>query len=893
VASLSQARSQHAAVTLGGKIYVWGGYMGSASSPSTLSSLEIYNPTTNSWSSGATAPEVMRGQAAAVGTNGSAYSFGGASNLDVLSSSYRYDPATNTWTPLAPMPTAEWEAGAATANDGRIFVFGGASDESLTQIYNPTTNTWAAGASLPVPRHGEVVVKDAAGLLHVIGGKSIDDDYYSNPLTSHQVYNPTTNTWSTAAPLPQGLNQAGGTLGSDGKIYVVGGKEGYFNNDAPFYNVVYVYSPSTNTWDQGTNLPMTLGETKAAAVGTSVYTIAGTDGAQQRVAYRTDLAPVCNNNANTPVAGTDSFTAACGPITVTAAQLLANDTSPNGTPLAIGSVGGGGNGTVVNNGDGTYTFTPFPGYTGPASFTYLLQAAGPIFPAPATGHYYELVSANGICWDAARTAAAARSYAGMQGYLATITSAAETNAVKGRNPGQFWFGAADDVTEGTFMWKTGPEMGTTLAYSNWSPGEPDDFRNQWRPQGEDYAHIYGQSGLWNDLDQCGTAAQIAGYVVEYGGLEACTPVLYSMGTVNINVTNTGTGTSALAANPDAFNTSPGTPVTVTAAQLLANDTDTQGRALRISSVSGGANGTVVDNGNATYTFTPAAGYRGPATFNYLLQLDGPVFASAVTGHYYELVTDANLCWTAAKAAAASRTYNGLTGYLATITSAAETELLKGRNPDNIWFGAADDVVEGEWRWKTGPEAGQLFYVGNGTTGGSTVAGQYSNWSPNEPNDFRNQFRTSGEDYAHMYGKSGQWNDLSDCAGGSGTAGYFVEYGGLEACTPVLYSTGTVTVNVGSTPVRNASKGAPAVLEASPNPSNGQFTVRLVAGAEGAATLDLFDLKGRRISGVFSGSLQAGEQRQVKVNVSDVATGLYVLRLQSGQDVKVVRIAIQK
>ena len=84
-----------------------------------------------------------------------------------------------------------------------------------------------------------------------------------------------------------------------------------------------------------------------------------------------------------------------------------------------------------------------------------------------------------------------------------------------------------------------------------------------------------------------------------------------------------------------------------------------------------------------------------------------------------------------------------------------------------------------------------------------------------------------------------------------------------------------------------------MLEAAPNPSNGQFTVRVVAGTEGPATLDLFDLKGRRISGVFSGALQAGEQRQVKVDVSDVASGLYVLRLQSGQDVKVVRVAIQK
>jgi hypothetical protein len=629
---------------------------------------------------------------------------------------------------------------------------------------------------------------------------------------------------------------------------------------------------------------------------------------------------VCNNNANTPVAGTDSFTAACGPITVTAAQLLANDTSPNGTPLAIGSVGGGGNGTVVNNGDGTYTFTPFPGYTGPASFTYLLQAAGPIFPAPATGHYYEFVSAPGICWDAARTAAAARSYAGMQGYLATLNTAADVDGIKGRAGfgGQYWFGASDAYNgEGNWRWQTGPEAGTLFyignvpqlggytvpgMYSNWSPGEPNNYRNDynrrpWRPQNENFGMVYGQSGQWNDLELCGTDSQVLGYLVEYGGLEACLPVLYSTGTVNINVTNSGSGTPSVVANPNTFSTAMGTPVTVTAAQLLANDTDSRNRPLSVASVSAGAGGKVVDNGNNTYTFTPNIGYTGPATFTYLAQLAGPVFPSAVTGHYYEFVPAPNLTWTQARAAAATRTYNGLTGYLVTITSAAETELLKGRNPDNIWFGAADDVVEGQWMWKTGPEAGTTFYVGNGATGGATVAGQYSNWSPGEPNDFRNQFRPDGEDYGHLYGKSGQWNDLSDNAAGSSTSGYFVEYGGLEPCTPVLYGTGTVTVNVGGTSARGTAAGlaktTPAVLEASPNPNNGQFNVRVVAGADGVATLDLFDLKGRRISGVFSSSMQAGEQRVVPVNVSDVASGLYVLRLQSGQDVKVVRVAMQK
>ncbi|WP_460556049.1 T9SS type A sorting domain-containing protein, partial [Hymenobacter daeguensis] len=130
-----------------------------------------------------------------------------------------------------------------------------------------------------------------------------------------------------------------------------------------------------------------------------------------------------------------------------------------------------------------------------------------------------------------------------------------------------------------------------------------------------------------------------------------------------------------------------------------------------------------------------------------------------------------------------------------------------------------------------------------------------------------------------------------------TSGYFVEYGGLEACTPTLFATGTVTVNVSGNAARGSAstsaKAGQAALEAAPNPSNGQFSVRVVAAVEGQTQVDLFDLNGRRISALFSGPMQAGEQRIVPVNVSEVASGLYVVRLQSGKDVKVVRVSIQK
>jgi len=44
-----------------------------------------------------------------------------------------------------------------------------------------------------------------------------------------------------------------------------------------------------------------------------------------------------------------------------------------------------------------------------------------------------------------------------------------------------------------------------------------------------------------------------------------------------------------------------------------------------------------------------------------------------TGHYYEFVANTGITWTAAKAAAAARTYFGLTGYLATLITQVEAD----------------------------------------------------------------------------------------------------------------------------------------------------------------------------------------------------------------------------
>jgi hypothetical protein len=145
-----------------------------------------------------------------------------------------------------------------------------------------------------------------------------------------------------------------------------------------------------------------------------------------------------------------------------------------------------------------------------------------------------------------------------------------------------------------------------------------------------------------------------------------------------------------------------------------------------------------------------------------------------TGHFYEYVPDVGIDWESARQAAASRTYFGLQGYLATVTSADEAQITGEQSAGAGWIGGSDADEEGVWKWMTGPEAGTTFWIG-GIVGASP---NFAFWNAGEPNNLNN------EDYAHVtdpsVGIPGSWNDLpinGDPSGPFQPKGYVVEYGG--------------------------------------------------------------------------------------------------------------------
>ncbi len=270
-ADMTTARWDLSTCVVDGKIFAIGGASGYASRP--LRTVEEYDPATDTWTTKSEMPTARQGLSISV-VNGKIYAIGG---IDASGGSYpsaktfstveEYDPATDTWTTKSEIPTAR---GFHSANvvDGRIYVFGGAiscpwcARIMTLEMYDPATDTWTRKGDIPrsISTASTSLVD---GKIYAIGGEGtvrrIDE------------YDPVTNTWTRKADMPTPRTDLSTSV-LDGKIYVIGGDRG---SSYQGIATVDVYDPATDTWTTAPDMPTPRIGPRTSVVDGKIYAIGG------------------------------------------------------------------------------------------------------------------------------------------------------------------------------------------------------------------------------------------------------------------------------------------------------------------------------------------------------------------------------------------------------------------------------------------------------------------------------------------------------------------------------------------------------------------------------------------------------------------------------------------
>jgi hypothetical protein len=188
------------------------------------------------------------GHTATLLANGKVLVAGGINSAGFeISGAELYDPASGTWSDTQGMHTARTGHAALRLQSGKVLVVG-ADQGGSAEIYDPASGTWSATGSPAAWGFGATATLLPNGKVLVVGGE--DNNLQAPPIRAAELYDPASGTWSAAALPAYGRFQHTATLLQNGKVLVFGGIVGPYDPDIEFppMSTAEVYDPASNTW---------------------------------------------------------------------------------------------------------------------------------------------------------------------------------------------------------------------------------------------------------------------------------------------------------------------------------------------------------------------------------------------------------------------------------------------------------------------------------------------------------------------------------------------------------------------------------------------------------------------------------------------------------------------
>jgi hypothetical protein len=407
---------------------------------------------------------------------------------------------------------------------------------------------------------------------------------------------------------------------------------GGFNNKKTYNNeVTEVRIDDVRVVDASTGASLLEVTFDGNGADTFTYTVSdgngGSDTAQVSVSVE---AGVVSLNAVDDIASTDEDQTAV-------IAVLANDSGVN----SITVVSDGAQGSVVNNGDGTVTYTPNANYNGADSFTYAVDGVDGGTDSATVSITVNPVNDSPVANDDTATTdedvpvviSVLTNDTDVDGdplTVASVNSITDGNAVDNGDGTITYTPAADFNGTATVNYTAGDGAGGTDSATATitvnpvtdSPVANDDAATT----DEDVpvtVDVLGNDSYANAITDVSNGANGSvqnngdGTVTytpnaDYNGLDSFTYTVDGVEggadsatvTITVNPVN-----DSPVANDDAATTDEDVPVTV---DVLGNDS----YANAITDVSNGANGSIQNNGDGTVTYTPNANYYGADSFTY-------------------------------------------------------------------------------------------------------------------------------------------------------------------------------------------------------------------------------------------------------------------------------------